>query len=223
MSSAILKTATGGGTAKLTLSADSQIDINAAIDSSAGALDLDLISGLTNPDGTIDIGANIDLNGGSFGVTTSDTDSNITQSAGLILAGASSFSTGDGDIALANVANDFSGSLTLLNTGARDITIADANDISISGITMDAAGGILTVNAAGNITDAGTILTGTGAVTFASTGGDIDLDTAANNFRGSVDLTTAGAGLSILLILMPLICWHHNGSWCRHINCIRRW
>jgi hypothetical protein len=104
-------------------------------------------------------------------------------------AGGSSFNAGNGAIALNNVGNDFSGSVSLTNTGANNIAIRDINALNLAGVSM--TGGGLTVNTGGAITQTGAIVTGTGASVFNAGGtGAITLTNASNDFRGSVGLNT---------------------------------
>jgi hypothetical protein len=102
---------------------------------------------------------------GTLGVTTSG---DITQAAALAVAGSATFAAGaGGDISLNNGSNDFS-SVTV--TSGRNITLADANAITLNSIST---AGSVTVGAsgttlAGNINTTGGLvdLSGAGALTL---------------------------------------------------------
>ena len=113
-------------------------------------------------------------------------------------AGGSNFNAGAGAITLNNTGNDFSGSVSLTNTGANNIAIRDINALNLAGVSMTGgSSGSLTVNTGtgasntgGDITQTGAIVTGTGASSFIAggSGSSIMLTNASNDFRGSVGL-----------------------------------
>ncbi|NBX33607.1 MAG: hypothetical protein EBR07_12930, partial [Planctomycetes bacterium] len=113
-------------------------------------------------------------------------------------AGGSNFNAGNGMITLNNVGNDFSGSVSLTNTGVQNIAIRDMNALNLAGVSMTpTSSGSLTVvtgtgasNTGGDITQTGAIVTGTGASSFIAggSGSSIMLTNASNDFRGSVGL-----------------------------------
>jgi Repeats of unknown function (DUF5649) len=129
--------------------------------------------------------------GGNLSVQTNGA---LGQYHGTILTGAggSNFNAGAGSITLNNAGNDFSGSVSLTNTGANNIAIRDINALNLAGVSMSpASSGSLTVNTGGDITQTGAIVTGTGASSFSAGGsGSIMLTNASNDFRGSVGLNT---------------------------------
>ncbi len=116
----------------------------------------------------------------------------ITQNAsGLTVGGTSAFNGGAGAITLNTASNDFTGAVSLNNSGANAVAITDANAITLG--TSSAGTGTLTVNAAG-VTQAGAITqaAGAGAATFNAGANAITLG-AANNFTGAVSLNNSGA------------------------------
>jgi hypothetical protein len=128
---------------------------------------------------------------GNLSVQTNGTLAQAQTTTILTGAGGSSFNAGNGAIALNNVGTDFSGSVSLTNTGANNIAIRDINALNLAGVSM--TGGGLTVNTGGAITQSGAIVTGTGASVFNAGANTITLTNASNDFRGSVGLTTTGA------------------------------
>ena len=128
---------------------------------------------------------------GNLSVQTNGALTQAQNTTILTGAGGSSFDAGAGAIALNNVGNDFSGSVSLRNTGANNIAIRDINALNLAGVSM--TGGGLTVNTGGAITQSGAIVTGTGASVFNAGANAITLTNASNDFRGSVGLTTTGA------------------------------
>ena len=134
--------------------------------------------------GAVSTSGNLSVQTG--GALTQDENTTI-----LTGAGGSSFNAGAGAITLNNAGNDFSGSVSLRNTGANNIAIRDINALNLAGVSM--TGGGLTVNTGGAITQSGAIVTGTGASVFNAGANAITLTNASNDFRGSVGLTTTGA------------------------------
>ena len=137
--------------------------------------------------GAVSTSGNLSVQTG--GALTQDENTTI-----LTGAGGSNFNAGAGAIALNNVGNDFSGSVSLRNTGANNIAIRDMNALNLAGVSMTpASSGSLSVNTGGAITQTGTIVTGTGASVFNAGAHAITLANANNNFVGSVGLFTTGA------------------------------
>ena len=131
---------------------------------------------------------------GSTGTLTMTSESGGFITRGLVLADSStSFNAGSGAIELNNVGNNFSGPVSLTNTGAHNISIVDANSLVLSRVSMSNDGGALTVTTHGEVTQTGAIVTGTGATTINSGDGAITLNNAGNNFRGAVSLANTGA------------------------------
>ncbi len=103
----------------------------------------------------------------------------ITQTGALIIPGASSFTTGSFAITLTNGANNFTGAVSLTNTGGSAIAITDANTIDLGTVN---ASGALNVNTTGAITDSGTVIVTGTATLAAGAANNITLDSASNNF-----------------------------------------
>jgi hypothetical protein len=114
----------------------------------------------------------------------------ITQAAA---AGAATFNAGAGAITLTNAGNDFTGAVSLNNSGANNVAVTDANAIQLG--TSGVGSGTLTVNAAGAIAQSGAIMqaAGAGAATFNGGPNPITLTNAANDFTGAVSLNNSGA------------------------------
>ena len=134
----------------------------------------------------IDFGSST-LGSGSFIVTAIG----ITQSGGITVAGTSLFNAGAGVITFANASNNFTGSVSLNNSGANNVAITDANAIDFGTSTLGS--GTFTVTAVG-ITQSGAItqVSSAGAVTFNAGAGVITLTIASNDFTGSVSLNNSG-------------------------------
>ena len=126
----------------------------------------------------------------------------ITQAAG---AGATSFTTGAGVITL-NLLNNFTGAVSLNNTGANAVVITDTNALILG--TSSVGSGALTVVATGanSITQTGTITqaAGAGATSFTTGAGVITLN-LSNNFTGAVSLTNTGANAVVITDTNALI------------------
>ncbi|MBI2753524.1 MAG: filamentous hemagglutinin N-terminal domain-containing protein [Betaproteobacteria bacterium] len=113
----------------------------------------------------------------------------ITQSASLTVGGASSFSTGANPITLTHSGNDFTGAVSLTNSGANNVAITDLNAIVLG--TSSVGSGTLAVTAAGAITQSGAIVAGTAS--FNAGANEITLTNAGNDFTGAVSLNNSGA------------------------------
>jgi len=135
----------------------------------------------------IDFGAST-LGSGSFTVTAVG----ITQSGAITAAGTTSFNAGAGVITLANAGNNFTGAVSLNNSGANNVAITDVNAIDFAASVLGS--GSFTVTAVG-ITQSGAITqaSSAGAATFNAGTGVITLANASNNFTGSVRLNNSGA------------------------------
>ena len=126
----------------------------------------------------------------------------ITQSGPIIQAsgaGAATFDAGAGAIALTGSGNDFTGAVSLSNSGANDVALSDANGIVLG--TSSVGTGMLSVNATGanTITQTGPIVqaSGAGVASFQTGGGAITLTHVGNDFTGPLD---ASAGLAAVAI-----------------------
>ena len=139
----------------------------------------------------IDFGSSI-LGSGTFTVTAVG----ITQTGAITAAGASSFNALAGVITLANASNNFTGSVSLNNSGANNVAITDVNAIDFG--TSALGSGSFTVTAVG-ITQSGAITqaSSAGTVTFNASLGVITLANASNDFTGTVTLNSTGATVAI--------------------------
>ena len=129
----------------------------------------------------------LDINGvsqtvGNLIVTTGGA---ITQSGAATVSGTANFSAGANPMTLNNAANDFTGAVTLTNSGANDVAIRDVNAIQLAASTI---GRNLAVTANGAISQTG-IITAPGTTTLQAGAGNINLP-LANDF-GSVGITSA--------------------------------
>jgi hypothetical protein len=112
----------------------------------------------------------------------------ITQVAGssLVVSGASSFDAGANPIDLNLAGNNFQGSVAVTSTGT--VTLRDLNAIQLGNVRLGA--GAFTVNATGNITQAGgTSITqsGPGALSFlGGAANNVTLNQAGNDFSGPI-------------------------------------
>jgi hypothetical protein len=146
---------------------------------------------------------------GTLSVTTTGA---ITDSGNLAVTGTSSItaSGASGPITLDSAGNDFTGVVTLSNSGANAVQITDANAISFSALTL---GGAFTVNAGGLITTAGVTNTGNqqynGALstngTYTTNGGNFAVTgattlaggTTVNAGAGTITFTTVNGGFAL--------------------------
>ena len=131
--------------------------------------------------GTSSVGTGT-LAANAVGITQSGA---ITQAAG---AGAATFNGGAGVITLTQ-ANDFTGAVSLNNSGANNVSISDVNSLTLG--TMNIATGNLTVLSSG-VLNLGQGTVG-GNLAATSGGGDIFQNEAGINF-GSTANFTAGTG-----------------------------
>ncbi|MES2259000.1 MAG: filamentous hemagglutinin N-terminal domain-containing protein [Pseudomonadota bacterium] len=119
----------------------------------------------------------------------------IVQSSG---AGAASFDAGAAPITLTNIYNNFSGAVSLNNSGTNNVAVT-ASGAFVFG-TSSLGGGSLTVNINGPLSQSGAITRAAdaGAASFTSSD-DIRLTNTANSFQGAVSLNTNSAyGASVV-------------------------
>lgn len=144
---------------------------NAVQITDANALTLGTLSVAAGNLTAISTGA-LNLGTGTVGgnLTAISNGGTITETGALAIAGASTFSAGNGAITLTDAGNDFGGTVTLFNSGANDIAIRDVNALDLgrveaggnfaasAGTTLSlASGATLSANGAGDaITLAGT-------------------------------------------------------------------
>ncbi|MBI4971066.1 MAG: filamentous hemagglutinin N-terminal domain-containing protein, partial [Candidatus Omnitrophica bacterium] len=120
------------------------------------------------------------------------TTGSITQTGTQTITGTSSFTAGANAITLATATNNFTGAVSLSNSGANNVSIRDANAIILGTVTVGS--GTLTVTAVG-ITQTGAITqaVAAGTASFAGGAGVVTLTNAGNDFTGSVGITNSGA------------------------------
>jgi filamentous hemagglutinin family protein len=152
-----------------------------------GANDVSLRDANTLLLGTVNVGSGM-LGIQSAGALTQT--GAITQAAG---AGAVTINAGAGAITLTNTGNDFVGDVSLTNSGANAVALRDSNVLQLG--TVNVGTGTLSLQSAGALTQAGSIVqsAGAGAVTLNAGAGPITLTNAGNNFIGAVSLTNSGA------------------------------
>lgn len=152
--------------------------------------DFNTVSILQAADATL--GDTDDINLGTTSLTGSLTVTSvgaITDSGAVSVAGASSFNAGaTNDVTLDDAGNDFD-SVSVL--AGRNITVVDSNSLAIDTSTIS---GNLSLTTSGDLTQTGLIdqLDAASATSIHTTGGDITLSNAANQFAGTVSLTTIG-------------------------------
>ena len=143
---------------------------------------------------TINSGTVSTLGGSGAGNLSITATGAVNQAGGtLLIKGTSSITTGAAEITLTQVANDFTGAVSLNNTGANAVAVTDANTL-ILGTSSIAGGNFAVITGAGAVT--GGLTQSTGALTVGGTttltssaaATDIDLSTQPNNLTGSVTI-----------------------------------
>ncbi|MBX3604130.1 MAG: filamentous hemagglutinin N-terminal domain-containing protein [Piscinibacter sp.] len=122
----------------------------------------------------------------------------VTQSGAIVQAsgaGAVSVNAGANAITLDQAGNDFTGAVSLANSGANDVVLRDANALTLGTLTLGS--GTLSLTSTGDLTQTGALTQAPGgqAVTIAAGGGNVVLDQAGNDFRGAVDVSGASIAL----------------------------
>ena len=173
---------TNGGT--VTVNADGSADLQTSL--GGGTLALTALGASVNDAGAIDFGAT-SVGTGGLVVTSGGV---ISQSGDITVTGTSSFGAGANAIALNTGTNNFTGAVSLNNTGAaNDASISDVNDIVLGTVNTD---GALNVTAGGSITDIGVQTVDGAAIFTAANAGNIILD-SANTYNSAVSfLASAG-------------------------------
>ncbi|MES2262903.1 MAG: filamentous hemagglutinin N-terminal domain-containing protein [Pseudomonadota bacterium] len=140
--------------------------------------------------------AGVTTAGGSLTVTSNGGD--ITQT-GAINAGAGSFDAGSAAIKLDQATNNFTGTVTLANSGNNDVTLKSngalafgASSVGRGTLTVNTSGGAITQS--GAITQAAAVagLAGTPSASFTASGA-ITLFDPTNTFSGTLSLHNSGA------------------------------
>ncbi|MEI6638005.1 MAG: hypothetical protein WCO99_15680, partial [Planctomycetota bacterium] len=120
----------------------------------------------------------------------------INQTGGAITTPNAVISGNGGNIALTQSGNNFTGDVSITNTGAATTAITDSNAIRFDAVSVGT--GTLTVTASGAITQTAAGITTGGAVVLDSGSGAITLTTSTNDFGGAVSATnTGGAAIAL--------------------------
>ena len=107
---------------------------------------------------------------------------------GAIDAGSTASFAGANAITLTNASNDFSGAVSLSNSGSNDVSLTDVNALDLGTVGV---GQNLAITASGAITDSG-VVTVAGTTSFDNSGGSnaaIDLG-SSSTYTGNVTFTT---------------------------------
>jgi len=120
------------------------------------------------------------VTGASLNVTAGGA---ITQTGILTVTGTSSFSAGANPITLGS-ANDFTGAVSLINSGANNVALANSTALVMGTATV---GQNLALTAGGSISQTGVLtIPGTTTLTVTAASSDILLASQANDFTGTV-------------------------------------
>ena len=112
----------------------------------------------------------------------------VSQTGALAVAGSTTITATDQDVTLANAGNDFSGAVAV--TG-KAVSLRDANALTLAAST---ATGALSLTAGGPVTQTGALGVG-GNTTVTTTGQDVTLADAGNDFVGTVGITAKDVSL----------------------------
>jgi hypothetical protein len=115
----------------------------------------------------------------------------ITQSGPLTVGGTSAITAGAAAITLTNAANNFTGAVSLTNSGANDAAIVDATALVLGqssvGRNLAVTTGAGNVSGTGNLTQTGIVtVAGKTTLTAAAANTTINLATQPNKFSGGV-------------------------------------
>ncbi|WP_341909105.1 YDG domain-containing protein [Polaromonas sp. YR568] len=194
---------TGGTARTLTLAADGNIAVNAAITSSTASLSTNLNAAGTTTFGaggslatrggnvaitgtTKSLGA-IDTTGGTgtgnFSITGTGA---VSQTSGaLVIKGATTLTAGTGnDITLDSATNNFA---SVSITSGNNVTLRDANAVALGASSVT---GNLALTAAGAVTQTAALAVGGTTSLTAGAGNDITLSNTGNNFTGAVSVVS---------------------------------
>ena len=115
----------------------------------------------------------------------------ITQSGAIDADLTASFTAGANAITLTNASNDFSGAVSLSNSGSNDVSLTDANALDLGTVGV---GQNLTAVIGGDITDSGVLdIAGNVLLTTNTSDGSVFLD-QASDIDGVLTVTTDGMG-----------------------------
>jgi filamentous hemagglutinin family protein len=211
------------GAAAITLIDNANNFTGAVSVTNTGAFDVQVKDVDTLPLGTLSVAAGnltvtstgaLNLGTGTVGanLVAASNGGAITQAAGgLIVTGSSSLNAGAATITLIDNANNFSGAVSLSNTGSNNVQMKDVDALALG--TLSVAAGNLTVTSSGALnlgtgsvggnllaasnggaitqTTGGLIVTGTSSLNAGAAA--ITLIDNANNFTGAVSVTNTGA------------------------------
>ncbi|WP_161596208.1 beta strand repeat-containing protein, partial [Rhodanobacter glycinis] len=165
---------------------------NAAIATNGGLVDVE--TGIGGGAFTLGVGSKTgSINTGTGVLTVHATGISEAAGANTITAGAATLDAGAGAIALGNAGNNFSGAVSLSNSGANDVVLNNGTHaLNLAASTLGS--GALTISATG-ISQSGAITQAASAAgaTFNAGAGAISLGNSGNNFTGSVSLNNSGA------------------------------
>ncbi|MEK6707550.1 MAG: filamentous hemagglutinin N-terminal domain-containing protein, partial [Pseudomonadota bacterium] len=136
------------------------------------------------------LGGLVGINSGTGNITLTAGGA-VTQTEAITVGGTSSFSAGANAITLSNAGNNFTGAVSLNNSGVNNVAVRDANAIVLGASSVGS--GTLAVTAAGAITQAGPIIQAAGAGGVSLTAGaanNITLSDAGNDFAGAVRIVS---------------------------------
>jgi len=139
---------------------------------------------------TMNSGTVSTLGGDGLGNLSITATGPVNQKGGtLLIKGTSSITTGGAAITLAQTANDFTGSVSLNNTGANAVAVTDANTLTLGNSTIGGSFGVVTGAGlvAGGLNQSGILtIAGISTITSSVASTDIDLSTQANLLTGTV-------------------------------------
>ncbi len=179
-----------GGSGAVTL-ANANNDFTGPVNLSGGATQITDQNALTL--GTLNTGAltatssgALNLGSGNVGGNLVATSNNgaISQTGALNVAGTSTLNAGTGAITLANTNNDFTGAVI---AAGRSVSITDANDLAIAGLTSG-PNGTVSLIAGGSLALSGSAIdTGTADLTLTSKGGLLTTSAALSGANVSLE------------------------------------
>jgi fibronectin-binding autotransporter adhesin len=141
--------------------------------------------------GTADVMGSAALSLGAGHNLTINTVGDVNLTGAIVVPGTTSISTGTGGITLISPANNFTGAVTLSNSGSADVAVTDVNAIVLGPVTVGS--GVLTITGMGIAQSASIVqAAGAGAATFNGGTGAISLTSTSNDFTGSVSLNSSG-------------------------------
>jgi len=144
-------------------------------------------SGTLTTSGSLNVTGNLSVSTGSGA---------ISQGGTYTVGGTSSFSAGSYAITLANAANQFSGVVSLSNTGANNVALNNNGALTLGNVAVGS--GSLSLSGQGLSQAGGTAITqapSAGAVTLSGNGNAVILGNTTNNFTGLVSADGSAVSL----------------------------